>query len=104
MTPASHTRPSDGIGGVPLTRDSLDTLRALAVRFRELARPLPEHVIVEIALRRLYSEYCLYDKDIQPTDTTSTRLIKRNSLQVLAARYREYMNLETVILRKRRTA
>jgi len=104
MTPSTRLRPSDELSSVPFTRESRDMLRALAVRFHDLARPLPEHAIVEVALRRLYSEYCLFDSEVQPTDVTSTRLIKRNSLQVLQARYREYMNLETIVIRKRRTA
>jgi hypothetical protein len=105
MTPtATRHMPSDDLASVPFTRDSLDCLRALAVRFNALARPLPEHSIIEIALRRLYYEYCPGDKDIQPSDQASIRLIKRNSMQVLQARYREYCDLETVILRKRRTA
>jgi hypothetical protein len=100
----TRTRTPDNLAAVPFTRDSLDTLRDLKVRFHQLARPLPEHVIIEIALRRLHNEYCLADSDIQLTDPKSTRYIKRNSIQVLAARYREYSDLETVVIRKRRSA
>ena len=84
--PRSKTTPTS----VPFTRASLDALRGLAVRFNDLQRPLPDHAIVELALRRLYSEYCLFDNDIRATDSESTRLIKKNSRAVLSMRYREY--------------
>ena len=105
MTPTMQRRQqSDEPGAVPFTRDSLDALRSLMVRFRDLQRPMPEHEIVAIALHRLHNEYCLFDKDIQPADRSSMRHLKKNSRDVLNARYREYCDLETVILRKRRTA
>lgn len=100
MTPTKTTTTP---GAVPFTRQSLDTLRALVVRFAELQKPLPDHLIVELALMRLYNEYCLYDSDIRPSDLTSTRLIKKNSKAVLDARYREYTDLEVVTYRSRRT-
>jgi hypothetical protein len=101
---AMQRRPSDEPGTVPFTRSSLDVLRALMVRFHDLQRPLPEYSIIELALQRLYNEYCLVGHEIQATDPASMRLLKKNSREVLNARYREYMELETVILRKRRTA
>lgn len=104
MSAITRARPSDQLAAVPFTRDSVGTLRALAVRFSELQKPLPEYAIIEIALRRLYNEYCLSDNEVQASDVASTRLIKRNSMQVLQARYREFCDLETVIIRKRRTA
>lgn len=100
----THRRPSDEPSAVPFTRASLDALRGLMVRFRDLQRPIPEHVVIEIALQRLYNEYCLYDSDIQPSDIASMSLLKKNSREVLNARWREYCTIETVVLRNKRTA
>lgn len=86
---------------VPFTRASLDGLRKLRSCFHALARPLPEYAIVEIAILRLCSEYCLDDNEIQATDLDSARLIKKNSRQVLDARYREYRDIEVVTYRSR---
>lgn len=76
--------------GVPFTRASLDGLRALSTRFALLQRPIPNHVIVEIAIARLCAEYCLYDSEIQPSDTPTIQQIKKSSRNVLSLRYREY--------------
>ena len=103
--PATMTaKQSNGIGGVPLTRASLDSLHALAVRFFELGKPLPEHVIVELALQRLYSEYCLFDSQVRDSDPQSVRLIKKNSRDVLAVRYREFGDVNPIPHPRKRSA
>lgn len=78
---------------VPFTRDSLDCLRELALRFKALGRPLPDHLIVELAIRKMYHEYCLYANDVQISDTPAIKLMKQ-SRAVLDARYKEFIDSE----------
>lgn len=89
--------------GVPFTRKSLNTMRALAARFKDLQKPLPDYMVVELALERMYHEYCLYDNEIQESDSKSTRLIKRASTSraVLNQRYPEFRDIEVVTYRSR---
>ena len=76
---------------VPFTRPCLDRLRELSTRFAALARPLPDYAIIELAVTRLYHEYCLYANEIQVSDPASVKLIKAQSRAVLEARYREHV-------------
>jgi hypothetical protein len=96
-------RSSPNLPPVPFTRDSLDCLRELGLRFKALGRPLPDHLIVELAIRKLYHEYCLYANDMQISDTPSIKLMKQ-SKAVLDARYREFVDAERPSPKARRQA
>lgn len=104
MAFADRAKRTDDPSSVPFTRASLDGLRALSARFALLQRPIPNHVIVEIAIARLCAEYCLYDNEIQPSDTLTVQRIKQSSRSVLSLRYREYADAAIAARKAKRTA
>jgi len=74
---------------VALTPDGFDLMDQLASRFTQLGRPSPRSLILEIALMRLFHEFCLYGNKRDRSAPESTRAIIRHggSPEILRLRY-----------------
>jgi len=74
---------------VALTPDGFDCLDQLASRFSELGWRCPRWLILELALQRLFHEYCLYADKPDKNAPSSTRAIIRHgkSPEILRLRW-----------------